>query len=331
MIGRYSRETMSATIEQVSAGSTVGSVTEPSSSSAVNSAPPRGTLYTAANPAPPPQATSSRCCARDSRNQSDSRLPTTPPSSLGACSRPSEAPRPMTISEMIPVPSERRSDSRPPCHTTSSSSDFSPGVNLRSRYQATPPNTPAMNRSTTRRSADERSTAASKLPLWKKLPMLYPYARCWTLNKITIMASPSRPAPTPVATTSSQKNGVRVASPSPVAFGCSVAPRPDGSRVRISGCGIRTRWLGCPAVISFLLPCLFRTVAASRATGGLVSLVPPFTFARFRERGLNSSITEVIKPGHRPWDASVLGRWRHRRRGVPPAPLCTAAARWRAT
>ena len=52
-----------------------------------------------------------------------------PPISLGAASRPIDAPIPMTISEMSDVPSDRRKDSRAPSpHTTSSSSDFSPWV-----------------------------------------------------------------------------------------------------------------------------------------------------------------------------------------------------------
>ena len=49
--------------------------------------------------------------------------------SLGAFSRPIDAPIPMTISEITDVPSERRNDSLAPSpHTTSSISDFSPAV-----------------------------------------------------------------------------------------------------------------------------------------------------------------------------------------------------------
>src|ERR1700683_2518017 len=54
------------------------------------------------------------------------------------------------------------------------------------------------------------------------------------------MRSPNSPAATPVATTISQNFGVSAASPSPVALGCSVAPRPDGSRWLIGGGGPRT-------------------------------------------------------------------------------------------
>jgi len=55
------------------------------------------------------------------------------------------------------------------------------------------------------------------------------------------MRSPNSPAAIPVSTTIAQNTGVSAASPSPVAFGCSVAPRPDGIRDRISGGGTRTR------------------------------------------------------------------------------------------
>src|ERR1700691_2089043 len=61
------------------------------------------------------------------------------------------------------------------------------------------------------------------------------------LNRISIIRSPNSPAATPVATTISQNFGVSAASPSPVALGCSVAPRREGSRWLISGGGTRTR------------------------------------------------------------------------------------------
>ena len=63
------------------------------------------------------------------------------------------------------------------------------------------------------------------------------------MNKISIIRSPNRPAATPVSTAMPQNTGVSAASPSPVAFGCSVAPRPDGSRLLISGGGTRMRSL----------------------------------------------------------------------------------------
>ena len=56
--------------------------------------------------------------------------------------------------------------------------------------------------------------------------------------------SPNSPAATPVAATITQNTGVSAASPSPVALGCSVAPRPEGSLLRISGGGTRTRRAG---------------------------------------------------------------------------------------
>src|ERR1700728_495312 len=58
---------------------------------------------------------------------------------------------------------------------------------------------------------------------------------------MSIIRSPNSPAAPPVPTTITQSFGVSAASPSPVALGCSVAPRPDGSRWLISGGGTRTR------------------------------------------------------------------------------------------
>jgi hypothetical protein len=154
-----------ATPEQASAGRATGRVIVPIMISAVNRAPPSGTLYTAASPAPPPQAISSLRCAGDSRAQPASRLADAPPISLGAFSRPMEAPIPITISEITDVPSDRRNDSRSPSpHTTSSISVRSPGVNRRSRYQAPPPIAPAISSTTRRRTSETRVTAASSEP-----------------------------------------------------------------------------------------------------------------------------------------------------------------------
>jgi hypothetical protein len=71
----------------------------------------------------------------------------------------------------------------------------------------------------------------------------YPNARYWTLNSSHIIRSPNRPVATPVAATIAQNTGVRAASPSLVMFGCSMAPRPDGSLRFTSGCGLRRRSL----------------------------------------------------------------------------------------
>ncbi len=224
-MGRYSHAVAVAIPEQASAGRTIGRLMLPIMTSAVNRAPPSGTLYTAASPAPPPHAISSRRWAGVSRAQ-PARMPAdAPPISLGAASRPSDAPIPMTISEMTEVPSDRRKDSRVPSpHTSSSRSDFSPWVKRRSRNQAIPPNTPALSSTTRRRRSDACSAADSSDPVW------YPNARCWTVNRSSISRSPNSPAATPVSATMAQNRGVSAASPSPVAFGCSVAPRPDGSR-----------------------------------------------------------------------------------------------------
>ena len=211
--------------EQASAGRTIGRLMLPIMTSAVNRAPPSGTLYTAASPAPPPHAISSRRWAGESRAQ-PARMPAeAPPISLGAASRPIDAPMPMTISEMTEVPSDLRKDSRAPSpHTTSSSSDFSPRVQRRSRNHEIPPNAPATSSTTRRRVSEACSTPDSRVPVW------YPNARCCTVNRISIIRSPKSPAAMPVSASMAQNRGVSAASPSPVAFGCSVAPRPDGSR-----------------------------------------------------------------------------------------------------
>jgi len=63
-------------------------------------------------------------------------------------------------------------------------------------------------------------------------------------KRIHIKKSPNSPVATPVSATIIQKTGVSDESPSPVAFGCSIAPRPDAIRRLISGCGSRSRSLG---------------------------------------------------------------------------------------
>ena len=104
---------MVAVSEHTRATSTVGRAKLPSITSAVKMAPPRGTLYTAAKPAPPPQATSRRFWAGDRRNQCESTLPAAPPINLGAASRPTGAPMPMTTSDTTDVASDRRAPSSP--------------------------------------------------------------------------------------------------------------------------------------------------------------------------------------------------------------------------
>ena len=122
----------------------------------------------------------------------------------------------MTTSEMTDVPKLRSTDSRPsPVHSTSSTSDFWPGVKRRSTYQATPPITPPISSGRTRCQPPALATAAVKpLPLSST-----PKARCSTLNKMNIIRSPSSPVATPVMTTMTQNRRVSRASPSPVTFG----------------------------------------------------------------------------------------------------------------
>ena len=147
---RYSHPVHVAMSEHASAGNTVGSVKLPMSTSAVNIAPPSGTLYTAARPAPPPHATSSRFCVEVRSNQCDKTLPETPPISFGAASRPMLAPSPMTISERNEVRKLRRRESSPsPVQIASSISDFSFFKYLRIRNQPIAPIKPEARRTTT--------------------------------------------------------------------------------------------------------------------------------------------------------------------------------------
>src|SRR5882757_9483766 len=112
--------------EQANAGRMTGSEMLPTSTSAVNRAPPIGTLYTAASPEPAPQETSSRRCCGDSRAHRAITLPDAPPISLGAASRPIEAPKPMTISEIADVLRLRQNDSSPVPRQSESSTSVGP-------------------------------------------------------------------------------------------------------------------------------------------------------------------------------------------------------------
>src|ERR1022692_2512883 len=151
---------MVAMAEQARAGTTVGKAKLPQSTSGVKMAPPSGTLYTAASPAPPPQATNSRRCAGESFIQRDSRLPEAPPINLGAASRPIDAPMPITTSEVTDVRKLRRIDSCPsPFHSDSSISDFSFFRYRRIKNQATAPTRPAITSVVTRCRSDVRATA----------------------------------------------------------------------------------------------------------------------------------------------------------------------------
>ena len=128
-------------------------------------APPSGTLYTAAKPAPPPQATSSRSWAVDRPVHRPTTLPNAAPTSFGAASRPSDTPIPMTTIESTEVPRLRRNPSSPSPRQTASSTSVRPGTYRRSRYQATPPNAPATTSDVTRRTAEACSAPSSNVPL----------------------------------------------------------------------------------------------------------------------------------------------------------------------
>jgi hypothetical protein len=132
------------------AGSTTGSDSVPSRTSTANRAPPRGTLYTAAIPAPAPQATSSRRCQAGSFAHSDRTLAAAAPVSWGAPSRPSDAPIPTITIDSTPRAWLRQNDRRPP--PSHSASEISPAPEPRTRTIISPPIpaiTPAASRTAT--------------------------------------------------------------------------------------------------------------------------------------------------------------------------------------
>src|SRR5674536_200315 len=84
-------------------------------------------------PAPAPQATSSLRCPTESPAHCENRLAAAAPSSLGAASRPNDAPAPTTTSERTDVPRLRRNDNSAwPVQISSSTSVLPQCLNLRS-------------------------------------------------------------------------------------------------------------------------------------------------------------------------------------------------------
>src|ERR1700678_460702 len=164
-VGRYAHAVSVAIYEHAIAGSTSDKTADPSITSMVKKAPPSGTLYTAASPAPAPHATRTLRCPVVRPNQPDTTLPDAAPISFGACSRPKDAPMAVARSAISPVPRHRRNERRAsPVHMESSTSDFSPLVYLRSRYQAELATAPAISSTTKRRRSLDLSTACSNGP-----------------------------------------------------------------------------------------------------------------------------------------------------------------------
>ena len=185
-----------------SAGSTSGSVTVPSRTSSANSAPPSGTLYTAAIPAPAPQATSSRRCQRGIAAASHSRLAAAAPVSCGAASRPSEAPMATTTIESTPRPTlctTERWASR--SHMASDTSPPPRPGRRRSTSAPTPVRMPAQN-STSRMWSGEACVTATRNEPWSN-----DQTRCSTPRSSSISAAPARPEIRPIATAIAQKLG----------------------------------------------------------------------------------------------------------------------------
>jgi len=145
-----------------SAGSTSGSVSVPSSTSSANNAPPSGTLYTAAIPAPAPHATSRRRCQSGSFAQSLSALATAAPTCWGAASRPSDAPSATTTIEWIPRATLAQNGTR--AVRSHSASETSPGLRRASSSVPAPATTPPISSTSTRRVEDVRLTASRKSP-----------------------------------------------------------------------------------------------------------------------------------------------------------------------
>ena len=132
---------------------------------------------------------------------------------------------PMTISEITEVPSDRRKRQRAPSpHTASSTLGLLPSGVAAQQVPGHPAERPGDQQH------DETPGIGGVLHRRCNVPEWYPNARCWTVNRTSIIKSPNSPVATPVSTTMTQNRGVSAASPSPVAFGCSVAPRPDGIR-----------------------------------------------------------------------------------------------------
>ena len=144
-------------------------MTVPSRTSSANRAPPSGTLYTAAIPAPAPQATSSRRCQRGIAAASDSQPAAAAPASCGAASRPSQAPMATTTIERSPRPmlgtserwasrSHRASDISPPPR---------PGRRRRTSAPA-PVRMPAQNSTSRMWSGEARVTATKERAMVKR-------------------------------------------------------------------------------------------------------------------------------------------------------------------
>jgi hypothetical protein len=161
-VGSAIQATPVAISDVASAGSTSGSVRVPSSTSSANSAPPNGTLYTAAMPAPAPHATSRRRCHSGSFAQSLTALATAAPACCGAASRPSDAPRATITIECTPRAMLDQNGTRAP--RSQIASETSPGPRRASSSPPPPATTPPTSSTSTRRVEEVRFTPSRKSP-----------------------------------------------------------------------------------------------------------------------------------------------------------------------
>ena len=108
------------------AGKTVRMENEPSRTSIAKKAPPSGTLYAAAIPAPPPQATSRRRWSSGRLRHEAEMFATMLPACLRAFSRPTAAPIPTTMIEYRALLELSRIGRRPALDQTAPLKSVSP-------------------------------------------------------------------------------------------------------------------------------------------------------------------------------------------------------------
>ena len=172
--------------------------------SSEKSAPPKGTPYAAAMPAPAPQATSRRRCSSDKRARSAKKLASTAPTCLGAPSRPSDAPMPTMMTESTALPSVRNAGMRPAKNQIAAVVSIPLPLDKRRRTICpTPVNTPAPRSTSRCRPALACSAAFRRL-----VPEPFQSTR-WTNSSKAVNAAAPKPVLTPISRTASQNGAAR--------------------------------------------------------------------------------------------------------------------------
>ncbi len=147
-----------------SAGTTSASASEPSSTSRLNPAPPSGTLYTAARPAPAPQANRVRSWALVRLNRVPIQALTAAALCRGAPSRPNDAPTPTAtiwISPSVRVASNGSPGRGVRRAWVTDTASFD--THRRRSHHATPTTAPPIVMATTRRAGLACSTPIRKV------------------------------------------------------------------------------------------------------------------------------------------------------------------------